>query len=227
MATYFWANIVSGNGLFAWRPQAIPEPILINHKWSLVAITRGQLHIKNARHYIPDVSLTVTKLVLLPHISGINELNLSMQSLLIGHVFAELSKTNTIRPRQKGCRFAGDIFKSIFLVWWFFIFEFVFKLHWRLFPWVQSIYTGIVLDIGLAPNGWQVLSETWLVSLLTHICFIRLRWVNTLRSSKMAAIFQTTFSNAFHWMNMYELWLICHGISFLGVQLAIFHHWFR
>ena len=97
MATYIWVNIGSGYGLFAWRHQAIPGPILINHKWSLVANTRGQLHMKNSRHYIPDVGLTVTKLVLLPHLSGINELNLSVQSLLIGHVYAEHNQTKTKR----------------------------------------------------------------------------------------------------------------------------------
>ena len=52
-------------------------------------------------------------------------------------------------------------------------------------------------------------------------------WVNTLRSRKMAAIFQTTFSNAFSSMKMYEFWLTFHWSLFLGVQLTIFHHWFR
>ena len=44
---------------------------------------------------------------------------------------------------------------------------------------------------------------------------------------KMAAIFQTTFSNAFSWMNMYEYWSKYHWSLFLRVQLIIFQHWFR
>ena len=44
---------------------------------------------------------------------------------------------------------------------------------------------------------------------------------------KMAAFFQTTFSNAFSWMKMYELRLSFHWSLFLRAQLTIFQHWFR
>ena len=44
---------------------------------------------------------------------------------------------------------------------------------------------------------------------------------------KMAAIFQTTFSNAFSWMKMYKFQLRFHWSLFLRVQLTIFQHWFR
>ena len=44
---------------------------------------------------------------------------------------------------------------------------------------------------------------------------------------KMAAIFQTTISNAFSWMNMHEFWLKFHRRLFLRVQLTISQHWFR
>ena len=43
----------------------------------------------------------------------------------------------------------------------------------------------------------------------------------------MAAIFKTTFSDAFTWMKIYELRLIFHWALFLRFQLAIFQHWFR
>ena len=43
----------------------------------------------------------------------------------------------------------------------------------------------------------------------------------------MAAIFQTTFSNVFSWMKMYELRFKFHWNLFLRVQLTIFHHSFR
>ena len=47
------------------------------------------------------------------------------------------------------------------------------------------------------------------------------------RRDKMAAIFQTKFSNAFFWMKIYTFRLRCHWILFPSVQLTIFQHWFR
>ena len=41
--------------------------------------------------------------------------------------------------------------------------------------------------------------------------------------NKMVAILQTTFSNRFSWMKMFEFWLKFH----LRVQLTISQHWFR
>ena len=43
----------------------------------------------------------------------------------------------------------------------------------------------------------------------------------------MAAIFQTTFSNAFSWMEIYEFWLRFQWSLFLRIQLTIFQYWFR
>ena len=51
--------------------------------------------------------------------------------------------------------------------------------------------------------------------------------VNSLRPRQMPAIFQTTFSNAFSWMKMFEFRLTFHWILFPGVKLTIFQHWFR
>ena len=44
---------------------------------------------------------------------------------------------------------------------------------------------------------------------------------------KIAAISQTTFSNAFSWMKMFEFRLKFHWSLFLRVQLIISQHWFR
>ena len=44
---------------------------------------------------------------------------------------------------------------------------------------------------------------------------------------KMAAIFQTTFSNAFSWMKMYKFRLKFHWSLFPRVQLTTFQYWFR
>ena len=46
-------------------------------------------------------------------------------------------------------------------------------------------------------------------------------------ADKMATIFQTTLSNAFSWMKMYEFLLKVHWDLFLRVLLTIFQHWFR
>ena len=51
--------------------------------------------------------------------------------------------------------------------------------------------------------------------------------VNTLRLRQMDAIFQTTFSNAFSWMKMYEFWLRFHWSLFPRVKITTFQHWFR
>ena len=44
---------------------------------------------------------------------------------------------------------------------------------------------------------------------------------------KMAAFSQTTLSNAFSWIKMFEFRLRFHWILFPGIQLTIFQHWFR
>ena len=50
-------------------------------------------------------------------------------------------------------------------------------------------------------------------------------WLKYWGRDKMAAIEQTTFSNALSWMKMYELWLRFHWILFLRAQLTISFHW--
>ena len=44
---------------------------------------------------------------------------------------------------------------------------------------------------------------------------------------KMDAISQTTFSNSFSWMEMYEFCFRFHWNLFLRFELTIFQHWFR
>ena len=41
---------------------------------------------------------------------------------------------------------------------------------------------------------------------------------------KVAAVSQTTFSNAFYWMKMYEFWFRFHWSLFLRLQSTIFQH---
>ena len=72
---------------------------------------------------------------------------------------------------------------------------------------------GKSLDSILQYFVWPI-KYTWF--LLTH-------WGR----DKMAAISQTTLSNAFSWMKMFEFRLKFHWSLFLRVQLTIFKHWFR
>ena len=51
--------------------------------------------------------------------------------------------------------------------------------------------------------------------------------VNILRPWQMDAISQTTFSNVFSWMKMFEFRLKFHWSLFPRVQLTIFQQWFR
>ena len=44
---------------------------------------------------------------------------------------------------------------------------------------------------------------------------------------KMTAVFQTTFSNALSWMELYEFRLMFHLSLFLRSELTILQHWFR
>ena len=61
---------------------------------------------------------------------------------------------------------------------------------------------------------------------LWHCFFVSLLLTHWGRD-KMAAISQTTFSNTFSWLKMYEFRLRFHWSLLLRVQLTIFHHWFR
>ena len=65
--------------------------------------------------------------------------------------------------------------------------------------------------ISLGPNLMK-----WSSVILTH-------WGR----ERMAAISQTTYSNAFLWMKIYEFRLKFHWSLFPRVQLTIFQHWFR
>ena len=59
---------------------------------------------------------------------------------------------------------------------------------------------------------------------------VSLKWREVLTHwgrDKMAAIFQTTLSNAFSWMKMLEFRLKYHWSLFLRFEFTIFQHWLR
>ena len=86
---------------------------------------------------------------------------------------------------------------------------------------------------------WGLLSFVHVLCLLFHFVSnvfyywwlrIILRWFNWLTHwgwDKMAAISQTTFSNAFSWMKMHEFRWTFHWNLYLSVKLTASQHWFR
>ena len=85
---------------------------------------------------------------------------------------------NTLRPRQNGCHFAGDICKCIFLnenVW------IPIKISPKFVPKgpINNIPTLVQIMAWRRP-GDKPLSEPMMVSLLRHICVTRPQWVKEL-----------------------------------------------
>ena len=88
----------------------------------------------------------------------------------------KLSLVNTLRPKQNGRQFPDDIFKRIFLNQTVRIpinisLEFIHKGPSNNIP-------ALVQIMAWRRPGNKPLSETMLVSLLTHICVTRPQWVN-------------------------------------------------
>ena len=82
---------------------------------------------------------------------------------------------NTLRPRQNGRHFPGDIFKCIFLnenAW------IAIKISLKFVP-KGPINKSLALVQIMAWRRWgdKLLSEPLMVSLLTHICVTRPQWI--------------------------------------------------
>ena len=86
---------------------------------------------------------------------------------------------NTLRPRQNGCHFAGDIFKCIFLnenAW------ISLKISLKFVPKVRiNNIPAMVQIMAWRRSGDKPLFEPMMVSLLTHICVTRPQWVKVTR----------------------------------------------
>ena len=67
------------------------------------------------------------------------------------------------------------------------------------------------------------------VLIFTHCLLLWMDWgpLTHWGRDKMAAVSQTTLSNAFSWMKMLEFRLRFHWSLFLKDQLTIIQHWFR
>ena len=94
----------------------------------------------------------------------------------------------------------------------------------------SNTFTKIFIQLPALPMNYKRQAITWInadrdprrhMSSLGHIA------VTHLGRDKMNAISQTTFSNAFSWIKMFEFWLNFHWSLYPRVQLTMFQHWFR
>ena len=95
------------------------------------------------------------------------------------------------------------------------------------------INAGILL---IGPLGTNFNRNSYIFIQETHLKLSSGKWqpfclgLNVLTHwgrDNMAAISQTTLSNAFSWMKMFKFRLKFHWSLFLRVQFTIFQHWFR
>ena len=102
MVTKNWVNIGSGNGLLPDGTKPLPEPVLTNHHWGLVALLPNGNFTLNAYHIWPwyEFESTCTDLRLQPHLWGTNEL------ISLGHFSAEI----TLNRWPIGCSSYGVSF---------------------------------------------------------------------------------------------------------------------
>ena len=90
-----------------------------------------------------------------------------------------------------------------------------FHSHFLCIIWNRDIRSVVPTTLEYAQ--WSLIQQVHLL----------LRRINSLRPRQMNAISQTTFSNAFSWMKIFEFLLKFHWSLFPRVQLTIFQQWFR
>ena len=160
--------------ILATQSQCIPSPICVIRKkmWNL--------HFPNfVIMYDPENHITYESPIIRHRSCKLLEL---AQHLSINPPrpwpTGELCAFNTLRPRQNGRHFADDIFKRIFLsenVW----ISMKISLNFVLEVSINNIPALVQIMAPRRPSN-KSLSESMMVSLLTHICVTRPQWVNSL-----------------------------------------------
>ena len=157
--------------------------------------------------------------------------------MLVHHIYQKCSETYIIcncSPfmRTQQCNWFDQIFMLI--IWYVFCEMSHCTRHLsakHCLPNNIVTYFVMIMTIALKCPHWNRSRFRQLITMRTGpgCCFVAITGkvlsfscLNTLRPRHMAAILQTTFSNAFSWMKMYELW----QSLFLGVQFTTFQHWF-
>ena len=122
------------------------------------------------------------------------------------------------------------IFASIFLTQWGMNIHSTDSIFWCIFL-NENIYVLIKISLKFVPEGPFDNIGWWLGVEFVSNHYMNQCWPRCLARwgrDKMTAIFQTTFSNAFSWMKIYQFWLWFHRNLFPRVLLVliIFYHWF-
>ena len=84
----------------------------------------------------------------------------------------------------------------------------------------------LVLCLGIYYMAWCLQTQWWTNLGCVYIYRTGIWSVNTLRPRQNGRHFQTTFSNVFSWMKMYEFRLRFQWSLFPRFKLTIFLHWF-
>ena len=121
------------------------------------------------------------------------------------------------------------------------IYEVAIASIWVNWPCYNGNWYNLVPNFSSLPQQLIAADWNWIASRpssSTKACFCTMRHVarqpflglfniTHWGRDEMAAIFQTTFSNTFSWMEMCKLRLLFHCSLFPMVRLTIFQHWFR
>ena len=108
------------------------------------------------------------------------------------------------------------------------------RLPWSSLEKLKASFNVPSNNQGSHPDNLSVL-VTWLLDVMTYFCIIKPQWVNQFchhclthwGRDEMDNISQTTFSNVFSSMKMFEFRLKFHWSLFPRVQSTIFQPWLR
>ena len=110
------------------------------------------------------------------------------------HMFVFVSYNYTSRPRQNRRHFADDTFKCIFLNGNFWI---LIKISLKCVPKsFINTFPALVQIMAWRRPVDKPLSESMMVRSLTHLCAIRLQWVNVTHSGAIPALFGPLWENS-------------------------------
>ena len=135
MATEFWVNIGSGNGLLPDGTNPSPEPMLTYHQWGPVVITWGQFHIKWLSHQL----FKLARKLISSNFIQISQGSMGKRTIIkftdkIFWVIVALREL-THWGRDQMDAISQTTFWIVFS--WMKMFEFRLKFHWSLFLRVQ------------------------------------------------------------------------------------------
>ena len=144
------------------------------------------------------------------------------------------------QPKQLSCEAAG--YRTTVMLRWSYhntvADTFAMAIERKLTTFLYQSYVQCNLRWWRVQTMWSTIIILWLVTFFNVIssylvvCALKIllsgfRGLTHSGRDKMVAIFQTTFSNSFSWMKMYQFRSKFHWSLFLRVRLTISQHWFR